>query len=206
MTYNPLKDGDEILPVDVRYRYPQFLPGQVYYRNGNEAAGKLNFNLLVQEIQFINDDGDTMALDQIETVQLLRIGQDTFYYNKGIVQSIGRYQDVQLAVKERLVLKDVQKIGAYGMTNPGGSVDSYNAIRIGQGTYKLAMNQNLVFKKDRDYLLVIKNKLFLPLNRHSIEKAFPAKRNTLDNFITKNKINLQKEEDIRKLLAFCADK
>jgi hypothetical protein len=206
MTYNPVKDGNEILPVEVRYRYPQFIQGQVYFKNGNGGSGKLNFNLLVNEIQFINDNGDTLALDLIETMKFLTIGEDTFYFNKGIVESIGRYDDVQLAVKERLVLKDVQKIGAYGMTNPGGAVDSYNSIRVSQGTYKLGMNQNLVFGKDRDYLLIVKDKLFLPLNRNSIEKAFPAKRNKVENFITENKINLRKEEDIRKLLAFCSER
>src|SRR5687767_513412 len=94
VTYNSLSTAEESIPLGFRYRFENFLVGQVHYKDGNGGVGRLNYNLLVQEIHFINDKGDTMALDNLETVRLITIGNDSFYFYKGIVEVAGRYQDV----------------------------------------------------------------------------------------------------------------
>jgi len=206
VNYYPLQDKKEKQPADIRYRYTEFLPGEVYYKNGNGGTGRLNYNLLVQEIHFIDETGDTLALDFPETVKYLTIGKDTFYFNKGIIQVTGTYNDVRLGVKDKLVIKDSRKIGAYGMENPGGSIDTYNTVRVNQGTYQIGTNANLVYGKERDYYLILKEKQFLPLNWSNLAKAFPSKKDKLADFASEHSINLNKEEDIRKLLAFCGEK
>ena len=204
VTYNALTNAEEALPADFRYRFEKFLTGQVYYKDGNGGTGRLNYNLLVQEIHFINEKGDTMALDNLETVRLVTMGKDSFYFHKGIVQVVGRYQDVLLGVKEKLSIKDRQKVGAYGMANPGGSIDTYSTVTVRQGTFKLGINENVTLAREKDYVLILKDKIFMPLNMNSIGKAFPEKKATLEVYAAENRLNLKKEEDIRKLLAHCA--
>ena len=133
------------------------------------------------------------------------MGKDTFYFHKGIIQVAGRYQDLLLGVKERVSIKDRQKVGAYGMANPGGSIDTYNALAVRQGNFKLGINENVTVAKEKDYVLILRDKIFLPLNLNSIGKAFPAKKATLEAYAAANRINLKKEEDIHKLLAYCVE-
>jgi hypothetical protein len=204
VTYNALNPAEESIPMGFRYRFEHFLPGQVHYKDGNGGMGRLNYNLLLQEIHFINDKGDTMALDNLETVRLITMGSDSFYFYKGIVEVAGRYQDVRLGVKDKLSVKDRQKVGAYGMANPGGSIDTYTTVTVRQGTFKLGLNENVTLAKERDFVLIVRDKLFMPLNMNSIGKAFPAKKPMLESYASANRINLKKEEDIRKLLAYCA--
>src|SRR5690349_5679866 len=84
VTYNTLQNVDENIPADMRFKYPDFRQGYVYFKDGSEGTGKLNYNMLVNEMQFINPAGDTLALDGVEKIQLLTIGADSFYYDKGM--------------------------------------------------------------------------------------------------------------------------
>ena len=91
------------------------------------------------------------------------------------------------------------------MANPGGSIDTYNTISIRQGTFKLGTNENVTLAREKDFVLIIRDRIFMPLNLNSIGKAFPEKKATLETYASENRINLKKEADIHKLLAYCAE-
>ena len=56
--YEPVvvKAGTKILdyfPFQERYRFPAFTPGQITFKNGNVSTIKLNYNLLMDNMEFI---------------------------------------------------------------------------------------------------------------------------------------------------------
>jgi hypothetical protein len=197
---------NDLLSDEVKYHYPKFLPGHVFFRDGTAGAGIMNYNMLAKEIHFIDPKGDTLALDQLPLIKYLTIGPDTFFYNKGVLQVIGNYDNVKLAVKEVIREVDRQKIGAFGMTSTASSIDSYNSIRASHGTYRLSVNENVVYAKERTYYLQVKEYMLLPVNWNNIAKAFPSKKDHIATFASENKIDLNKEEDLKKLLTFCGTK
>jgi hypothetical protein len=190
--------------VDMQYRYPNFQNGEVFYRDGQKGTGLLNYQMLVKEIHFINAKGDTLALVDLPTVKQLTIGSDTFFYDKGLLQILGNYNKVKLALKETLRVADRQKTGAYGIKSSTSSIDSYNSLRVNQGTYGLSVAETIIFAKDKMFYLQIKGSLLLPVNWNNMAKAFPSKRNSMQDFASKNHIDLNKEEDLKKLLTFCS--
>jgi hypothetical protein len=52
----------EIVPANEIYQFPEFLQGLVIFKDGKSAPGKLNYNRLRAEIQFIDPKGDTLSL------------------------------------------------------------------------------------------------------------------------------------------------
>jgi hypothetical protein len=51
-----VRAGTRILdyfPNHIRYRYPEFVPGKVFFHNDTYAAYKLNYSYLVEEMHYI---------------------------------------------------------------------------------------------------------------------------------------------------------
>src|ERR1041384_1024475 len=79
-------DVKEIVPVKEIFQYPNFIQGVVVFRDGTSAPGKLNYNRLVAELQFIDPKGDTLSLANEKNILIALVGTDTFYYNEGYVR------------------------------------------------------------------------------------------------------------------------
>ena len=67
----------ESVPVADLYQYSQFVNGMVYFRNGTRSGAKLNYNRFLDEMQFLNTNGDTLTLDNEETIKLIVAKNDS---------------------------------------------------------------------------------------------------------------------------------
>ena len=47
---------EEVLTPKKIYKYAEFVPGKIFFRDGNFAEGKFNYNYLNGEIEFIQKD------------------------------------------------------------------------------------------------------------------------------------------------------
>ena len=64
------------------YRFPAFAQGMVFLRNKDTVSIYLNYNVVRNEMQFINGHGDTLKLKDPLTVTKIFIKEEEFYYNK----------------------------------------------------------------------------------------------------------------------------
>src|SRR3954470_19344932 len=87
-TVKPGENVDTTLPAEVKFQYPKFTQGSVFFRDGNVSSALLDYNKLSGEMQFIAPKGDTLALSNEATVKFIVIASDTFFYDKGYLQLI----------------------------------------------------------------------------------------------------------------------
>src|SRR5262245_21107643 len=87
----------EVLGDSVIFRYPQFVAGSVYFRDGSVANAKLNLNLINGEMQFISPSKDTLTVTNEVTIKYITIRTDTFYFDKVYVELICGKGTVKLA-------------------------------------------------------------------------------------------------------------
>lgn len=66
------------------YRYPKFLIGKVFFRDGKSTSAKLNYNLLVGDMQYIDLNGDTLSIANSKEVGYIKIEEDSFFMIRGI--------------------------------------------------------------------------------------------------------------------------
>ncbi|MBK5272449.1 MAG: hypothetical protein JJE22_15700, partial [Bacteroidia bacterium] len=60
-----VKAGEDFTAVYKQmYRFPQFTYGKVYFVNKDSAVGRLNYNMLMGKMQFIDKRGDTLVLSE----------------------------------------------------------------------------------------------------------------------------------------------
>ena len=177
------------------YKYPEFIKAKVYFKNGDVAGGKLNFNYLSNTMKMV-DKKDTMSLENEGEINFVTAGLDTFFYNNGYYEWVASSPTARLAVKTTLKLAQRIKLtSSYGTGSPADKVVTLPIV-MDFSTHPLSVNEELVFTKEKKYFICpIKGEnKFVEATRSNISKLFPKKN--IDDFIRDNRLNLNKEQDL----------
>lgn len=189
-----------ILSMNGLYRYPQFTNGKVFFKDGTAAAGKLNYNLLLQEIMFLDPKGDTLAVDNKQTIKYVSIGKDSLYYFNGFVEILpGKYP--KLAIKNFIKLADRQKIGAYNIPSSTVDMKSYKAYQTARPNDKIVIDENTVFIKGVELFVVDSGLNFFPANEKGLARIYSVSPTSIKKILKDEGLNIEKEEDLRRLMA-----
>jgi hypothetical protein len=190
----------EIVPTKEIFQYPNFIQGVVVFRDGTSAPGKLNYNMLVAELQFIDPKGDTLSLANEATILIALIGKDTFYYSQGYVRQLASGQ--HLKIGERVAFKEfINKPGAYGLSSATTATNNVSDL-LNRRSQQLNVSQEIVLVKNTNYLLGDKFNWFVIADKHTVLRFLPDKRPEIEEFIQKNKTNFNNGEDLVKLAKF----
>ena len=204
LNINPLQEGNSNFLAGKFYKYTTFQNGKIIYKDNTTSEGELNYNRILGEIHFISAKGDTLQLAHPETMNLIIIGVDTFYYfEKGFAQILTHYGTTNLSAKKTLKYIGKEKKGAYGTYSAVASITSYDSFTADdQITDMLVADENLLFKYLNSYFLVDAFHNSFPANKKNFYKLFSNKEQALKDYFQKNKFNFQKEEDLKNLLHF----
>ena len=199
-------DITRAIPMADRYRYPQFMAGQVVYRNGLSGGGRLNYNRLLGEIQFIDNKGDTLALADEQNVAHVMIGPTRFYVNqgKGCPEVISEHGPVKLA--KQTVLKSVrsEKKVAYGQSSGASSVATVQPYSNNSSVHRIESTGDQMVKEETSYFIIDQNERYYLLNKNAIFKVFPKHKNAIEAYLNEQAIRFSEEADLRKLIQFCS--
>ena len=202
-------EGDEkAVPFASRYRYDQFREGKVLYLNGTTGEARLNYNIVLSEMQFIDARGDTMALANESLLRMVTVGDHVFFYDplKGYLEVVDNYPDVKLAVRQGLKVAKREKEGGYGQSTGSSAVTSYQFYSSGTTSVnKLGSKGDLVLIKDRTYFLVDQNNRVQPATKSGVLKIFSKNRAQVTAYLTRESVNFRLENVLKKLLRYCSD-
>lgn len=210
--------GEKAVPVSSRYRYDQFRMGRILYVNGSTGTTRLNYNILLGEMQFIDARGDTLALTDEPVVRLVGIDeiaptggvlrQDMFCYDqkKGYLELVGDYGGVKLAAKQGLRMAKSEKEGGYGQSTGSGSITTYQFYSTGTASVnRLDAQGDLLLIKDKNYYIVDQNNRVHPINKATILKVFSKHREQVTAYLERESVDFRKQSDLEKLLKYCSE-
>jgi len=190
----------EVVPANEIYQFPQFVQGLVIFKDGTSAPGRLNYNRLIAEIQFIDPKGDTLSLANEQMIRTAIIGTDTFYYSDGYVRQLAGGSRVKIG--ERIAFKEyIQKPGAYGFSSATTATNNLSVL-LNRRSVDLNVSQELVLVKNTNYLVGDKFNAFVVAEKNVILKMFPDNRSAIEDFIEKNKISFIKPDHMVQLGKF----
>jgi hypothetical protein len=188
----------------MQYLFPEFTEGEVFYKK-NKGGGKLNYNILLGEVQFLEND-QVMALANVKDVVMMKIEDRRFYpFNKSEfteeLMSTGNYK---LRVRRKGEVNRHSKKGAYGIESSTSAITSYSSISSNSQLYNLKVQENvLVTLRNFYYLVLPKGKHTLINNAESFIKQFPAFRMPIEAFIKEHNTRFDNEDDLKALFIFC---
>lgn len=192
----------DYFPYKERYMFTDFNEGKVVFRNGRTLTNRLNYNFLLNEMQFIQSN-DTLSISNSnkKDIRYISIKQDTFYIRDQYLHQI-RAGRIRIFENQDIHLKDILKKGAMGTVNRSSASDSYNTMSLRGKIYDLRPEEDWVFQKTPVYFISVDRGDFVPLFRKSAIQLIPGKEDTLKDFIRTNKINFESRDDIVKLADF----
>lgn len=196
------QESKDAVPPGARFRYPAFVAGTVFFKDGTTAQALLDFNLLNEEMQFINPSGDTLSIDNESTVKYININSDTFYYSKGYLELVTSNPFAKIAKKQRLKIGDVRRIGGYGQPSSTSAITSVGSFYNRTEVTKITPRAELLLLKETTYYIGDNYNNFLPANKKNIIKMFGRKETVLESFLNENKIKFNNEDDLKRLSDF----
>ncbi len=197
-----IKAGENLADY-VYYLFPSFTNGTVKMKHGGASTAKLNFNMLLCHMQFLNEHGDTLDIADPLEIDSVIINDKCFFYKKGYYEILDYSGSSKLAVL-REVTYDPVKIGAKGLPSRGGSIDSYTTIRDDNESKQLVLNQDVdVILMSTYYLMNSKDEMFIA-SKSSFVTVFDKNKETVEGYIKSTKTNYNKEADLKKLFDLCS--
>lgn len=178
------------------YKYPNFIQSSIYFKKGEKALAKVNYNYILGGIQYINEHKDTLLLDNVDDLNYIAIATDTFFYDNGYLEWMASSPNNKLARRVSLTVLGAQTVGAYGSTNNTAKVEGIGTLF----TTDLDMNQDVKFKKSVTYFIKGGKGDFMPASKSNFEDVFPKVE--ISDYVKENKLNLKKEGDVVDLFLY----
>ncbi len=187
------------------YLFPSFRDAKVQFKKGGELVSKLNFNLLICQMQFIDPKGDTLNLTRLEDIDEIDFDSTSFFYDKGYYQVLANIDGTQLAVLRKVSYEPI-KIGALGLRNHSGTgTEEEGSFVHKSGDKELTLNEDVDITRESIFFLIVANNGMIKANKSGFLKAFSKNSQLVKTYIKANKPDFNKVNDLKKLFEFCTN-
>ena len=199
---NPGEKVYEVISPMDRYAYPDFISGIVQFKNDRIGGSRMNYNALLPGIEFIDQNNDTLTLDNLETIRYIVMANDTFFVEKAVTQQILTDGKIRLARSRVIMMSNHQRIGAMGLPTDA-SVDAFTALSSSGNPLKtMVAKEILTFKEHVTFYFGNKYGQFKQANKKNLVSQFGNHKKEITAYLEENKVNFFSEEDMRKLFGF----
>jgi hypothetical protein len=201
------QDFTKAIPRSDRYRYAEFMDGQLHFPQGKKSPVlKLNYNLLFSAVQFIDSNGDTLFIAEDSNIfRYVSIANDIFFHDfqYGYFEILTRESQIKLVsqLKWSITQKDIVVDNGYGSSS-SLSNSVYSTIRT-SGSNNFIQNENTLFEKETSYHLLDKKYKIHKATKNNIQKIFQEHKPRIQLYLKDNQVDFSNQEDLIKLLGFC---
>ena len=184
------------------FKYPQFVGGTVINVEDKCGTALLNYNRLSGQVLFINASGDTLEFANPNLIRVVSIGNDTFrFFQNGFLETITHNGNaVNLYKKEMIRYSGSEKKGGYGAYSPATAANSLEKVSSGNNIENLRPDENALYVPQRTFYLFSQPGKFYAATKKNFERLFPARRNEIEDFFKKQKVEFSNGEDLVALL------
>jgi hypothetical protein len=193
---------NEAVAPNVRFRYPEFVLGEVYFKDGTVSKAPLNFNRVLGEMQFIDSKNDTLSIDNEAMIKYIVANNDTFYYSKGYVELVASKPLVKLGKSEKLKIGDTRKIGGYNQSTSNSAITTISTMYTRSGVNTLDQRVDLLLVKETLYYIGDSYNHFLPVSKRNIMKLFGRQEASIEQYFRDNNVRFNNEDDLKKLIDY----
>ena len=195
---------DVLKPSDI-YFYPQFIYSKVLFKDGRVADPYMNYNRLYDQMLFINEKGDTLAMTDVKNIEFIVNDWDVFYYSGGYLRLIADDTVIKLAEKQIWAVADVRKMGTHNTPTNTVAITSVGYLSSRQDAAKskeLILNAETIIRKETQYYFGDKYNHFVRATKKKLLDLFPKEERKIENYLSENKVNFDKKDDLEKLCKF----
>lgn len=185
------------------FLFPEFSRATIKLKAGNEYAATINYNLVDEEMVFLQGDTYMVLSDPLEIDTITTGGRIFVPFSKGFYELI--YHDsLMVFMQHKSNVEPVGKPGAYGTTSQT-STGYHRQLLYGPiGSVKLSLPDNLKVTADDQYWVTKNKEMEKFYNKKQFLKIFKDKEQELNKYFNAQKVDFKKQEDVVKLVDYCA--
>ncbi|GEM_PF-992288 len=203
---------EEIASPEIQLLLPGFKPGVVYQGNEVRVFDQLNYNMLLDFMVVVSEDGEWLAMDDPHLIDSLRMEGKLFHHiaGHGFFEHITGNDRQGVYVKHYVdVNAETVAQGAYGTTNRTTSIDVVRSLvdpstsDIAERTIEIdspsGQEIHIYLKKDKEFYLMNNGEPHPIRSQRSVTRAFPEHSRELRRFLRSTPIDYRNEDDIIRL-------
>ena len=186
--------------------FSQFENGTVFFKNGGQSSAKLNYDMVQQQMLFLDKDGTEMKISDPLTIIIVKIGERRFLpaSSRGVF-----YEEIQAGegsffVQRVAFFLSAGKAAGYGGYSQTQASSSVGSLQPGGGTYE-KLNSGDKFKQVTNFFYYLqsgsKYKKFY--SAKTLGKLFKGHESEIEIFANKESINFRKMEDVARMVEYC---
>ena len=184
------------------FLYPSFQPGIVEYKNGQRFKSNMNYNKAVGAIEFIDEKGDTLSMNNEESISFINIGGDKFIYSPLCLQIVQGNEKLALLKHETVRIADKHKTGGFGIPNSTGTIESIDRLDTRVNYNQIEINENLLINKITTYYIEDEKGEIFVASRKNVLNNFPKKEEAIRSYLKAKNVDFSNANHIIELVDF----
>ena len=185
--------------------FPQFEKGIVFFKNGRQSSAKLNYDMIQEQMLFLDSDSTEMKISDPLDVVIVKIGERRFLpaSSKDVF-----YEEIQAGEGSFFVQRIASKLSAgkaagYGGYSQTAAITSYGSLQT-DGGKRVILNSDEKFRLSIDsiYYLQSGGKYKKFNSAKTLGKLFKGHESEIETFAKKESINFKKMEDIARIVEY----
>jgi len=186
--------------------FPQFEKGTVVLKNRSQLSAQINYNMLQQEMQFLDADSLVKALADALSVVVITIENRHFFpvSSEGVF-----YEEIQVGngsffVQHKANMISEGKASAYGGYSQTNAITSYSTISSNTtgSVYKLNPDEKFRLKTEKFFYLQSGKSYKRFTSAKSLGKLFKGKGLKIEEFAKEQSINFNKINDVARIVEY----
>jgi hypothetical protein len=193
---------NDAIPAKHLYQYPDFISGKVFFRDGSVSEAPMNYNRLTDEMLFISQSGDTLAIDNEPIIRVLVINKDSFFFDNGYIMLLSSHEGLRLGVKHTLKITEKRKTSGYDMESTASSISSYRSFTDGMRMYELKVKEDAIIAEHSLYYFGDRFNHFELATQKKLLELFPDCQAAIRKFCRKNAVDYGNQNSLSELMSF----
>jgi hypothetical protein len=181
-----------------QFLFPEFSASRIKMKAGKDLNLILNYNLITEKMVFFQKEQVYDMLNQIN-VDTIFISGNRFIPYESIFYEVYPGVPYSFFIQHRGRILSPPKPAAYGGTSELSSSTYMSRIELGSQVYNAKLEGDLRVKYDPVYWARINNQMISFTSEKQYLKLFPGKEEVLKQFIKKNRLKFEKQDNLLKL-------
>jgi len=184
---------------------PQFENGAVVFKNGTRSVALLNYDMMNQQMLFLNTDSTVLTIANPDEVLVVIIGKRRFLpaSSKGDF-----YEEIQAGkgsffVQQKATMLSEGKAAGYGGYSQTSAITSLSSIHTNTGNnMKLNPDEKFRMNIERIYYLKSGNSYKKFYSAKTLGALFKGHGQEIEEFASKQSVDFSKTDDIAQIVEY----
>ena len=207
-----VKDNEDInsLMSNSRYVFPEFRTGKVIFNDFSTTNARLNYNMLTQEMQYVDAQNRILALVNPAEIASIQIdGREFVYTPRGYAEVLAYAGNKALLLHRRVKVANEKPTGAYGTPSDVSAVERNTTYRFAydglSSVTDLGGEQRINLTVSQTIYLISGKTMYTPPSERNFSRLFGGDTRKIQNYVKSNKLDLKKPTDLIEVFNYLAD-